>query len=469
MPSKHTRIEKDSLGEKEIPADALYGVQVARAVENFQISDEPIGWELITAYAELKKACAQTNAELGQLDQSLAKHIIKAADEIIEGKHDEHFVVDIYQAGAGTSTNMNLNEVIANRVLEMMGKEKGDYRGCSPNDHVNMAQSTNDTYPTAMRLAILMQLDDLYQKLAILQEAFEKKAKEFKEVIKSARTHLQDAVPITLGQEFGAWGKTIKKMIDLIADAESDLRELGIGGTAAGTGLNTHPDYAKTVIKHLNQNTNLGVANAEDLIESTQSQHQIQSFASALKTTAIEVSRIASDLRLLSSGPNTGLAELTLPAVQPGSSIMPGKINPSILECVNMVCARVIGAEATVSQCTLGGQLDLNVYMPLMSAELLHAMKILGNAAEMMADKCVNGITANKEQCKKYAYKSASLATALNPILGYDKVAEVVKEFVKTGKPIPEIILEKKWLSKEELEQMLDPEKMTKPGIAKRQ
>lgn len=462
------RIEKDSLGELKIPKDALYGVQVARAQENFQISGQPLLTEMVKAYAELKKACAKANQELGLLSNELADPILKAADEVIEGKHDEHFVVDVFQAGAGTSTNMNLNEVIANRALEMMGKERGDYKSLSPNDHVNMAQSTNDTYPSAMRIAVVMQFKSLDEKLAVLEASFAKKADEYKLVIKSARTHLQDAVPITLGQEFNAYALTMKGLRKELAHARDHVAVLGIGGSAAGTGLNVHPDYATGVVKHLNQNTGLNFSSADDLIESMQSQRPMLIFAGALKRVATEMSRIASDLRLLSSGPNTGLAEMELPAVQPGSSIMPGKVNPSILECVNMVCYRVMGSEATVTHCVYNGQIDLNVNMPLMSYEVLTSMKILGNAATMMAEKCVDGIKVNEEVCRKYAYESASLATALNPIIGYANVAEIVKEFVKTGKPMPEIILEKNILTKDELTVILDPIKMTKPGIATR-
>lgn len=464
----NTRIEKDSLGNKEIPENALYGIQTLRAVENFPISGQSLLPEMITAYAHLKKACAEANTELGLLDKSLSEPILKAADEVIEGVHADHFPVDVLQAGAGTSTNMNLNEVIANRALELMEEDKGRYDIVSPNDHVNMAQSTNDTYPTAMRVAIAMQYKALDEKLKQLQKSFEKKAEEFKSVIKSARTHLQDAVPITLGQEFRAYALTTKGLRKKLAEAKEAISVLGIGGTAAGTGLNTDPKYAKLVVQNLNQNTGLSFENAQDMIESMQSQRQILEFAAALKETAIEVSRIASDLRLLSSGPNTGFAEITLPAVQPGSSIMPGKINPSILECVNMVCYRVIGSESAVAYGVHGGQVDLNVNMPLMSLEVLTSMKIMGNAAKMMAEKCVDGITVNKEQCEKYAFESASLATALNPILGYAAVAEIVKEFVKTKKPVPEIILEKGLLTKEQLAKALDPLKMTKPGIAKK-
>ncbi len=463
-----TRQEKDSLGVKNIPADALYGVQVARAVENFPISGIPIYPELVLGYAQLKKACCQANTDLGLLPKKMSSFILKAADEVIAGKHMDHFVVDIYQAGAGTSTNMNLNEVIANRALELMKKPKGSYDIISPNDHVNMAQSTNDTYPTSMRIAIAMHYKELDDKLKHLEKAFGSKAKAFKSVIKSARTHLQDAVPITLGQEFNAYALTMAGVRKRLNEAYKQILILGIGGTAAGTGLNTHPQYRTKVVAHLKKNTGLPFKNAPDMVESMQSQRQILEFAQAMKEIATEISRIASDLRFLSSGPNTGLAEITLPTVQPGSSIMPGKINPSILECVNMVCYRVIGMEQAIAYCVHGGQVDLNVNMPLMSVETLHSMKILGNMAVMMADKCVSGITVNKKVCEKYAFESASLATALNPIIGYAKVAEIVKEFVKTGKPVPDIVVDMGILTKAEVNKILDPSKLTKPGIAKK-
>lgn len=463
-----SRIEKDSLGSKQIPANALYGIQTLRAVENFPISGQPLLPEMVKAYAHLKKACAEANTELKLLPKKLSGPIIKAADEVIAGKHGDQFPVDVLQAGAGTSTNMNLNEVIANRALELMKKKKGRYDLVSPNDHVNMAQSTNDTYPSAMRIAVLMSFDALDQNLKKLEKSFQKKAVQFKNIIKSARTHLQDAVPITLGQEFNAYALTLSGLRKQLKTAREQVSVLGIGGTAAGTGLNTDPRYAKLVVRHLNKNTKLKFRNSSNLVESMQSQRQMLEFSSVLKQIATEVSRIATDLRLLSSGPNTGFAEICLPAVQPGSSIMPGKINPSILECVNMVCYRLIGSETTVANSVLNGQMDLNVNMPLMSLEVLTSMTILGNAAKMMAEKCVNGITADKKRCEAYAYESASLATALNPILGYAKVSGVVKEFVKTGKSVPEIILKKKWMTASQLKKVLDPIRMTKPGIAKK-
>lgn len=460
------RTETDSLGSLKIDDKALYGIQTMRAALNFPISGETVPFELINAYALLKKACAKANLELKHLKKDIATPIIKACDEIMEDKHHEQFIVDIFQAGAGTSTNMNLNEVIANRALEIMKKPKGSYGIISPNDHVNMAQSTNDTYPTAMRIAIAFEYEHLDKHLKLLQESLEKASVRFRGVIKSARTHLQDAVPITLGQEFDGWARTIKACRSTLAIARGHICTLGIGGSAAGTGINTHPDFRKKVLKHLNTYAPF-FRLSDSTIESMQSQKDIQRFMAALKETAIEISRIASDLRLLASGPNTGFSEITLPAVQPGSSIMPGKVNPSILECVNMVCYRIMGAEATVSLACLSGQLELNVNMPLMTSEVLYSMEILENAATIMAEKCINGITANETQCKKYAYGSAGLATVLNPLLGYEKVAEIVKESTQNGISLIDILRTKKLFSESELKKLLDPQTLTKPNRKK--
>ncbi|PIZ74005.1 aspartate ammonia-lyase [Candidatus Peregrinibacteria bacterium CG_4_10_14_0_2_um_filter_43_11] len=455
-----TRLEHDFLGSKAIPKNALYGIHTFRTMENFSISGISLLPEMVVAYAHLKKACAQANHSFGLLPEKITTPLLRACDEIIDGKHMDQFLMDVFQAGAGTSTNMNLNEVIANRALEIMGEEKGNYKVVSPNDHVNMAQSTNDTYPSAMRVAIVIRFDGLDRSLEHLQRSFQKKAVQFKKVIKAARTHLQDATPITLGQEFSAYSKTIVGLRKQLARARDSIAVLGIGGSAVGTGLNVHSGYPKRVVRYLNKNTKFCFKSALDLVESMQSQRQMLEFSSCLKQIAVEVSRIASDLRLLSSGPNTGFAELILPAVQPGSSMMPGKVNPSILECVNMVCYRVMGSEATVLHCVHGGQLDLNVNMPLMSYEVLTSMTILKNVITMMSEKCIEGIEANKKQCEKYVYLSASLATSLNPIIGYSKVAEIVQEFVTTGKPLPEIILKKNILTKKEVEELLNPLKM---------
>ena len=449
------RIEQDSLGKKKIPDGALWGIQVARALDNFPISGTPTNLELIYAYAQVKKACTQANMELGLLKPALAKPILKAIEEILSGKHDGQFVVDQYQAGAGTSTNMNLNEVIAN-----LARQRRASRLISANDHVNMSQSTNDTYPSALRVAIVTAYDGLDANLKILEDSLKKKGTEFRSIIKSARTHLRDAVPITLGSEFAAYAKTISDFRFVLAQSRAALLVLGLGGSAVGTGLNTHPKYAALAIRHLNKNTGYAFKKAADLIESMQSQKQILQYASALKLAAVEISRIASDLRLLSSGPHTGFNEINLPAVQSGSSMMPGKVNPSILECVNMVCYRVIGAEAAVTQAVLGGQLNLNVNMPLMASELLHATNILSNVTRVMAQKCIRGISPNIERNKKHAYASSALATVLNPIFGYELMAELVTEMSGTGESLPEIILRKKLMTEKEFTKILDPRGM---------
>ena len=466
------RIEKDSLGEKKVPKDAYFGIQTLRAVENFPISNLKADPILIKAYAILKKACALANAELKLLTAKKAKAIIKATDEVISEKFNDQFLVDVFQAGAGTSFNMNVNEVIANRANEILGYEKGSYREINPNDDVNMAQSTNDTFPTATRLAILLKLQNFYQALQKLSKTFKAKGKTFDKIIKSARTHLQDAVPIRLGQEFTAYGTTLQKCLKDIQKNADDLTELGIGGTAAGTGINTHPKYRFLVVKYLRSmplqthyHAFAKLKNSQDLIEIMQSQQAINHISSSIKNLAVELYRISSDLRLLASGPNTGFAEINLPAVQPGSSIMPGKVNPSILECMNQVCCHVIGADQSINLAVLSGQLDLNVYMPLMAYEILNSIEILNNAIQMVEEKCIKGITANQKICEKYIMQSPSLVTALNPIIGYAASAEIAKEFIKTGKPIKEIILKKGILTEKQLEKILDVKKLTEPTL----
>ena len=460
MKKPKSRVEKDSLGEKNIPADALYGIQTLRAVENFPISGRAVPLEIVRSYAILKKCCAQVNFSLGLLPQKKFQAIHQACQEVIKGKHDEFFVVDVFQAGAGTSTNMNLNEVIANRALEILDEEKGNYKVISPNDDVNMAQSTNDTYPTAMRISIALEFPELEKSFVNLSKSLESKSLEFKKIIKSARTHLQDAVPISLGQEFGAWSRTISSVLEKIKNAYQSILVLGIGGTAAGTGLNAHPEFSTRVIKELKKETKLHFQLSPDLVESMNSQRQILEFMSSLRNAAVEISRIVNDLRLLSSGPTNGLAEIVLPPVQPGSSIMPGKINPSILECVNMVCFRVMGAESAVVQAVHSGQLDLNVFMPLMSVETLESMKILKNALQILDTKCIRDIKVNKENCQKYVFQSSSLATVLNPVLGYHQTAKIVKESLEKNTSIKDLLIKKGILDKEKIEELLDPNKM---------
>ena len=458
-----TRSERDSLGTKQIPADALYGIQTLRATENFPISDEILYPEIVRAYATIKKCSAQVNADLEKLDQSLAREIMWVCDDIIAGKYSENFVVGMFQAWAWTSANMNLNEVIANKILEQRGEQKGNYQLVSPNDHVNMSQSTNDTFPTMMRIALLKAAPDLIVGLKKLQQTLSQKWDEFKDVITSARTHLQDAVPITVGQEFKAYSDTVAWVIEGYETSLEWLKVLGIWGTASGTGINTHPEYHAQMVRALSWETGIDFKTSSNLIASMRSQRQIGVYMNALTQIAHELSRMCNDLRLLSSGPFTGFGELNLPAVQPGSSIMPGKVNPSILECVNMVCFRILGADTTMKHCLSESQLNLNIWMPLMIHETLNATKILTNALKMMTDKCISGIEVNKEVCEKYAYESNGIFTALNPILGYQKVADIVHIREESGKSIKELLLEKTDLSEEEITKILDPKNLTTP------
>lgn len=461
------RIEKDSLGEIHVPKDAYYGIQTMRAVENFPISGIKADPIFIKAYALLKKSCCVANAELKLISKKLSKAIIKASEEVIAGQFDGQFIVDVFQAGAGTSFNMNINEVIANRANEILGHPKGSYQEINPNDHVNMAQSTNDTFPTAMRLAILLKLKDFYPRLKTLSKSFAFKGKQFDIIIKSGRTHLQDAVPIRLGQEFTAYSISLEKCLKDIERNANDLLELGIGGTAAGTGLNTHPKYRILVVKELKKLSKLMLTNSQHLPEIMQSQQAISHVSSSIKNLALELYRISSDLRLLSSGPNTGLGEINLPAVQPGSSIMPGKVNPSILECVNQVCCHIVGLDQAVSMAVASGQMELNVYMPLMVYEVLEMIELMTNTLTMMNDKCIKAVSANKTICENYIMQSPSLVTVLNPIIGYSKAAEIAKEFIQTGKPIKDIVLQKGILTEKQWNKIMDTKKLTEPGIAK--
>ena len=458
------RIERDSMGEVKVPENALYGAQVQRAVENFPISGIKESTTLIKAFVLLKKSAALTNKSLGLLDADKADAIVAAADDILGGKYHDHFVVDVFQAGAGTSFNMNSNEVLANLACEKLGKERGDHY-VHPNDHVNMGQSTNDTFPTSMRIAARMDLQELYPVLDDLSESFAKKGKEFDSILKSGRTHLQDAVPVRLGQEFTAYSITIDKAKKRIEAAENMISELGIGGSAAGTGLNVHPDYPKKITEEISRETGLEYTTAPDLREAMQSHLPIATVSGALKNLALELTRIANDLRLLSSGPTTGFAEIVLPPVQPGSSIMPGKVNPVMAEMLNMVCYQVIGNDTTVSMGVQAGQMELNVMMPVMIFNVLLSIQILTNSLRVFKAKCVDGITANPERCREYAEKSVGLATILNTYIGYDNASQIAKESVNTGRSIPELILEKKLLTQDQLNSILDTMTVTEPGI----
>ncbi len=460
-PSIQPRIERDSLGERELPADVYYGIQTARAIENFPIS----GWKpypsLVTATIQIKKAAARTNAALGALDSRIATAIETAADEVLAGKLRDQFVVDPFQAGAGTSHNMNANEVLANRAIELLGGEKGDYSLVHPNDHVNMSQSTNDVVPTAMRLSALGEVDNLVITLDQLAAALQTKSREFDRIVKSGRTHLQDAVPLRLGQEFGAYATAIRKNADRIARSAEELKEIGLGGTAVGTGLNAVPGYRRRVVEELSRISNQQLRATGDYFEAMQSMSPFVGLSSALRTAATDVLRITNDLRLLSSGPNTGLAEVSLPAVQPGSSIMPGKVNPVMPEMTAMVCFQVMGNDLVVASAAQAGQLELNVMMPVIAFNLLMSLSILTNALRILRERCIEGIEANEERGGWYVEHSVALVTALNPRIGYARAAEIAKRAMSKGKTIRETIAEEGLLTPQELADVMDTLSMT--------
>jgi aspartate ammonia-lyase len=462
-PSITTRIEKDSIGPKEIPANVYYGVQTARAVENYPISGMRAHPTLIRAIAMIKRAAAEANKELGVLDAKVADAIIAAAQEVIDGKWDGEFVVDVFQAGAGVSFHMNSNEVIANRAEEILGGHLGEYKRVHPNDHVNYGQSTNDVFPTAMRLATLIELEKLYPVLNAISGSFETKGKEFWEVMKSGRTHMQDAVPIRLGQEFAAYAVAMRKATENIRRNSENLRELGLGGSAVGTGINTHPDYRGLAIARLIRISGQKLMPAVDMRWAMQSNAPMAEISGALRNLALEVIRISNDARLLASGPNTGFAEIYLPALQPGSSIMPGKINPVMPELAAMVSFQVVGNDTAVALAVQGGQLELNVMMPTMTYSVLQSITIMTNMLRQFDKFCISGITVNKDRCKFYGESTVSLATALNPYIGYHKAAEIVKESIATGRSIIEIARSKGLLKEEEIAEILDPVNMTEP------
>jgi aspartate ammonia-lyase len=460
-----TRVEKDPLGALAVPADALYGVQTLRAVQNFPISGlKPLPM-FVTAVVWIKKAAALTHRETKRLDAKLAEAIAKAADEVLAGKHREHFVVDPYQAGAGTSHNMNANEVLANRANEILGAARGAYAPVHPNDHVNMAQSTNDVIPTAIRLGALAMAADLDRALAALRDALLAKGKEFDGIIKSGRTHLQDAMPIRLGQEFRAYGDTIERNRRRVEQAADYQRDLGIGGSAVGTGVNVEPEYPKLMIKHLKAMTGLSLREGADRVQLMQSMGDAAGLSGALRTLAVDLAKISSDLRLLASGPRTGFDEIRLPAVQPGSSIMPGKVNPSIPEMVNQVCCQVVGNDACIGMAASEGQLELNVMMPVIAHNLFQAMGILTAAMNTLSERTVKGIEANRAQCEYWVERSAALATALAPQIGYARAAELSKQSVKENTLIRELVHREKVLPDDQIEETLDLRKMTEIGV----
>ena len=457
-------MERDSLGPLEVPGDAYYGVQTARAVANFPISGERLHIEMVFAVARIKIAAARANAELKELDPKKADAIVSAAEEILKGKLNDQFVVDAYQAGAGTSFHMNVNEVIANRACELMGGKRGDYSLVHPNDQVNMAQSTNDVIPTAMRLAAHTLAGPLLAELEALAGSLDAKARAFAHVLKSGRTHLQDAVPITLGQEFSGYRECVRGWRESLERSREGLLAVGLGGNAVGTGINAHPKYRERVVARLAEVTGIPVRSAPNLFEAMQSMAPFVRVSNDLRGFALDLTRIANDLRLLASGPTTGLNEINLPAVQPGSSIMPGKVNPVILEMTNMVGYQVLGYDATVAFASQAGQLELNVMMPVIAHNLFRALAILAPTLRVLRTSCVVGITENEEVCRRYFERSIAVATALNPYIGYAKAAEVAKEAAKTGKTVVEIVREKKLLPEDQIAKVFSPEAMTNPA-----
>ena len=459
-----TRTERDSLGALEIPADAYYGVQTARAVANFPISGERLHVEMVRAVTRIKIAAARANMDVGALDKKKGEAIVKAAEEVLAGKHDRDFVVDAYQAGAGTSFHMNVNEVIANRGCELLGGSRGDTSLVSPNDHVNMAQSTNDVIPTAIRLAAYELSGPVHEEMGALARSLGGRATAFAHVLKSGRTHLQDAVPVTLGQEFSGYQVCVEGWAECLARSREGLLAVGLGGNAAGTGINAHPEYRARAVRHLAASTGAPFRPAKNLFEAMQSMAPFVRVSSDLRGFALDLTRIANDLRLLASGPTTGLFEILLPAVQPGSSIMPGKVNPVMLEMTNMVCYQVIGYDTTIAYASQAGQLELNVMMPVIAHDLTRALAILAPTLRVLREKCIDGITANEEVCRRYFDRSTALATALNPYIGYLAAAEVAKEAAKTGKTVVQLVREKKLLTEEQIAKVFSPEGMTNPG-----
>ena len=463
--AERMRREHDPLGELEVPESALYGVQTMRARLNFPISGLRPLPSFVRATVWIKRAAALTHRETGRLEARLADAIVRAADEVLAGEHQEQFVVDVYQAGAGTSHNMNANEVLANRANELLGSRRGTYAPVHPNDHVNMAQSTNDVIPTAIRLASLALVAPLLQAFRGLHDAFAAKGREFDDVLKSGRTHLQDAMPIRLGQELTAYAGAIDRNLRRIEQSADYLRDLGIGGSAVGTGVNVEPEYPALMIRHLRSVSGLDLREGADRVLLMQSMGDVAAFSAQLRTLALDLSRIASDLRLLASGPRTGLDEVRLPAVQPGSSIMPGKVNPSIPEMVNQVCFQVIGNDVCVAVAAEHGQLELNVMMPVIAYNVLLSMEILTNAARVLDERCVRGIEANRDQCAYWLERSAALATALAPQIGYARAAEISKQSVQENVLIRDLVKRDKVLPTEQIEDVLDLRRMTEIGV----
>jgi aspartate ammonia-lyase len=445
----------------ELPDDAFYGVQTIRAMNNFRASGRTERTEMVRAYVQVKKAAAMANMKTGDLDEDVGIAIVTACDEILEGRHADQFPVDVFQAGAGTSFNMNVNEVVCNLALEIMGLSKGDYGSLSPNDHVNLSQSTNDTYPTASHIAILSKADELLDELDALARSFEDKGAELMEVPKSGRTHLMDALPVRLGNEFGAYASAVRRAAGRIEQRQDDLLELSIGGSAVGTGANTGNGYRSLVVQNLSMLCHRAFISARDPFEALQSRSQMLAFSSSLRELALELVRIANDLRLLNSGPTTGLAELSLPAVQPGSSMMPGKVNPVMAECLDMVCFQVLGNDTATAMAAQAGQLELNVMTPVMTHNILESLNLLVRYLPDFRTKCIDGIVADKERCAANIEKNPILATFLSERIGYLAAAELVKESTATGTSIPDLAVKKKLLTKKEAKELFDPVRMS--------
>ncbi|MGB6299864.1 MAG: aspartate ammonia-lyase [Rivularia sp. (in: cyanobacteria)] len=463
MTDSQFRIESDSMGDRQIPGSAYYGIQTLRATENFAISGIKPLPTYVDACIIIKKATAIVNGDLDCIPQDVSQAIVKAADEILAGKFREQFVVDVYQAGAGTSHHMNVNEVLANRALEILGDEKGNYKRVSPNDHVNYGQSTNDVIPTAIRIGGILALSKtLYPALDNAINALEQKATEFKDIVKSGRTHLQDAVPVRLGDTFAAWAQILKDHRNRINSAAADLTVLGLGGSAAGTGLNTHPRYRVSVIKIMSGLVNTPLKEATHLMAAMQSMAPFVNVSGAMRNLAQDLVKISHDLRLMDSGPNTGFKEIQLPPVQPGSSIMPGKYNPVMAEMTSMVCFQVMGYDTAINYAAQAGQLELNVMMPLIAYDFIHSIEILGNTVQGLTSRCIKGITSVPERCWAYAEASLALVTALNPHIGYLNAAAIAKESIETGKSLRQIVLEKQLMNEEELAKVLNLEQMSR-------
>lgn len=458
-----SRMEHDSIGALNVPAEAYYGVQSMRAATNFQITHRPLHPVLIDSIVMVKKAAAITNEKSGKLDQQIAQAIIQACDEILDGNLRDQFIVDAIQGGAGTSANMNANEVIANRAIEIFGGTKGDYSIVHPNDHVNMSQSTNDVIPTAGKITVLKLLPQTIKELEKLEKAMEEKEAEFDDILKMGRTQLQDAVPMRLGQSFGAFAHVLKRDIKRLKNVMEEMKVLNIGATAIGTAINVDPYYLANISYELSKVAGISLKQADDLIDATQNLDGFVSVSGVLKTCAVDISKISNDLRLMSSGPRTGLSEINLPARQNGSSIMPGKINPVIPEVVSQVAYLIIGHDYTITMAAEAGQLELNAFEPVLFHHLFESIDTLKEAAATLTKHCITGITANKGQCEEYVEKSVGISTALCPYIGYAKSAEIAKKSLKTGISVKELVLEEGLLKEEELKEILKPEKMTQP------